>query len=124
MSDGLCIIPVRACDALDWFQGKLLDRDLFFRAPLKPEAAFIVNLPDWRSYFKAVARLRDLREAGAVCVICRTGTPVVASHLVKYGAVPGLVEHTDPVKTRYILPPDGFFRWLGKFKGVETKTTL
>lgn len=112
-----CIIPVSAAFALQWVEGRLLDRDLFLNAPLVPEAVFIADLPDLRAYAVLLRTVAYWKERGAVVMITRTATPVIVKHLVAFGAVPGLVESElgPPVKTRYLLPPAGFAAWVSKW---------
>lgn len=109
-----CVVPVSAADALAWAAGRLNDRDLLLRSPLVPEAVFIVNLPDRASYPQVVRQLHHWAARGAVFVITRTGTAAVARHLEKQQGLRTLKEETDPVKYRFIVPPDGFKAWLGK----------
>jgi len=59
-----CVIPVGAADALRWANGLLRDRDLILRSPLKPEAVFIVNLPDLHSYRQALKLVAYWHERG------------------------------------------------------------
>src|SRR4051794_20974871 len=108
---GSCVIPVCAADALLWAEGRLSDRDLLLDSPLVPEAVFIVNLPDRASYVECLRQAAYWRSRGAVCLITRTGTPQVASHLEKNGCLATHHEQTNPPKSRYLAPPEVFSRW-------------
>lgn len=114
-SHGLCVIPVAASSARLWVEGRLNDGDLLLRAPLRPECVFIVNLPDRGSYGHMLRLVAYWQGRGAVSLITRTGTPIVARHLLKNGCVRGVTEDTTPAKTRWIAPPDAFSAWVHKF---------
>ncbi len=107
-----CVFPVAAADALLWAQGRLHDKDLILHSPLVPEAVFFLDLPDLDSYRQCIEASRYWKERGAVCLIARTGTPVVKSHMLRLGAEPLWIEDTMPPKTRLFAPPASFNRWL------------
>lgn len=120
-----CVIPVAADDALAWAAGKLEDVDLLTKSPLVPEAVFIVNLPDIRSYREVLTQVKFWRAAGAVFLITRTGTACVDRHLAdKNGCIRAFRENSDPVKFRFVAPPDVFRRWLDKWSGPVAKRLL
>lgn len=77
-----CVIPVSAADALAWADGRLNDSDLLLRAPLKPEAVFLVHLPELAAYRGILEQILYWRRHGAVFMICRTGNPIVDEHIV------------------------------------------
>lgn len=107
-----CVFPVRASDALAWAQGQVQDYWLIAHAPLVPEAVFFAELPDLASYAECVVAVRYWAQRGAVCLIARTGTPAVKSHMLRFGSVPLWIEDTQPKKTRIFAPPEAFRRWL------------
>ncbi|HEV2391080.1 MAG TPA: hypothetical protein VG146_01820 [Verrucomicrobiae bacterium] len=72
-----CVLPVSAADALAWAEGRLDDLDLVLNAKLRPEAVFVVNLPNLRSYRQTLRLVANWRERGAVCMIARTGSDLV-----------------------------------------------
>jgi hypothetical protein len=106
-----CVIPISAAAALAWAKGEIHDREILLRAPLLPEACFILDLPDLSAYHEIVAACVYWRDRGAVCLIARTGTPVVRSHIIRFGGVPLFID-PNPPKTRFFVPPDAFKRWL------------
>lgn len=110
-----CVVPVAASAALEWAAGRLHDLDLLLRAPLIPEAVFIVDLPNLRAYPACLRAAAHWQRQGAVLLIARTGTPVVAAHIVKFGGILTYHEATTPPKDRYIVPPEGFTRWIQTF---------
>jgi hypothetical protein len=123
--DRACVVPVAADDALAWAAGKLQDVDLLTKAPLVPEAVFIVNLPSLATYREVLTQVKFWRAAGAVFLITRTGTACVDRHLgEKNGCIRAFKENTDPVKYRFIAPPDVFRRWVDKWSGPTGKRLL
>lgn len=116
----VCVIPVAADDALLWAAGKLHDKDLLTKSPLVPEAVFVVNLPDRASYRQMLTLCKYWRACGAVFMIARTGTPVVENHMeTKNGCIRVFQEAGEPVKYRFVVPPDRFTRWLAKWSRRE-----
>jgi hypothetical protein len=111
-----CIFPCAAADALAWAEGKIHDKELLLETPLIPEAVFICNLPDRRSWKPALKQIRDLFARGARCLICRTGTAIVDDHLLKAGAVVTLKEHTTPPKYRFLITPDAMEKYCARVK--------
>jgi hypothetical protein len=116
ISREVCVIPCSALDALAWVAGKLTDADLLAKPCHRPEAIFIVSLPDRKSYRTMLQRVAIWRAAGAVCLIARTGNPVVDRHLKKNDCVQGVTEHTMPPKTRFLAPPAVFAAWCRKWR--------
>ncbi len=109
-----CVLPVTLDYALAWCQGRVHDKQLLLDCPLSdhPECVFFCDLPDLESYFDCVAACVYWRNRGAVCLIARTGTPTVRSHIIRFGGVPLWVEDTVPCKTRFFVPPAAFKKWL------------
>lgn len=119
----LCLFPVRASDALAWARGQLSDLDLTLRAPLSPEAIFIVNLPSRGAYRQCLRQILHYHRLGAVCLIARTNNLTVATHIIAQGQ--GLVTHQehDTGKVRLFSPPDAFLPWIAKIaRGLSPKT--
>jgi hypothetical protein len=109
-----CVVPVAAADALAWAQGRLHDNDLLLRAPLVPEAVFLVSLPDRASYREMLRQVLYWRQRGAVCLIARTANVAVDDHLaVKNGCLATFRE--DRTHYRFFAPPAAFHRWIGRF---------
>jgi len=120
----VCVLPVSAVDALRWASGELNDVDLATRTPLVPEAVFLVNLPDRRSYRRMLELVQHWRQRGAVTLIARTGTPAVDRHLgEKNGCIRCFKEQTSPVKFRFLAPPEAFSRWCDKWTTSTPATT-
>ena len=122
MKHSATVLGVPAADAIAWAAGRLSDADLLLSGNFPAEAVFIVDLPDWRSYKDCLAKCAWLRQRGAVCLITRTGNPVVAAHIKRFGGIEFLKETYDlgngPLpekKFRLLVPPDGFFKWTEKF---------
>lgn len=104
-----CVIGVSATAALLWASGEASDRDVLLRAPLKPEAVFVVHLPPG-AYVPCARLIANLKKRGAVCLIARAGPGPVADHLLKAG---GLVLHTEPGPMfRIFCPPAAFAKWV------------
>jgi hypothetical protein len=124
MREPPCIVPVAADDALAWARGELEDRDLLLRSPLTPEAIFLVSLPSLGAYGEALQQCLFWRRKGARAMITRTGTPVVARHLVKNGGV-ATIKETAPegVKYRFLVPPAALDAWLHKFGKSQVQST-
>ena len=113
-----CVVPVSAQDALAWAAGRLSDSDLLLRAPLVPQAVFLVNLPDHKAYRETLKQVRYWRERGCVFMVTRTGNPVVDDHIVlKNGGQETYREPWNGKDTcyRFILLPDAFKGWVEKF---------
>jgi hypothetical protein len=105
-------------DALAWARGQLADADLLLNAPLVPEGVFLVNLPSRAAYRECLRQILHWRQRGAVFLITRTGNPVVDDHIVlKNRGRETYREHFQGSDTQYrfIIPPDAFSAWLGKF---------
>ena len=107
-----CVVPIGAAAALAWAAGTLDDTDLLLRAPLVPEAVFVVDLPDRRAYREALHQVTRWRSAGAVCLIARTGNLVVDDHLTRDGAWATYRENSE--QYRFFMPPAEFSAWLDK----------
>jgi hypothetical protein len=111
------VLPVSAAAALDWARGKINDRDLILSAPLVPEAIFVVDLPDRASWRDCLAQCTRWHAAGAVTLITRTGTPVVAHYMQQRGCRVTHLERTNPRKWRFILPPADLAAWIKSLPG-------
>ena len=113
-----CVIPVAAADALAWARGELNDPDLLLRAPLVPEAVFLVNLPNRQAYRETLRQVAYWRQHGALFMITRTGNPVVDDHITqKNGGCESYRENFCGALSQYrfVLPPSAFDAWIGKF---------
>jgi hypothetical protein len=110
------VLPVAAADALAWARGQLDDRDLLLRAPLKPEAVFIVSMPGRVGYRQTAERVLHWARRGAVCLIARTANPIVAHHMEANGFIPGACEGRGGLgsQVRYFAPPAAFAKWCAK----------
>ena len=122
MKHSATVVSVPAADALAWAAGRFKDPDLLLSGNFPAEAVFIVDLPDLRSYKDCLAKCARLRQRGAVCLITRTGNPVVAEHLKRNGCISTCKETYDlgngPLpenKFRFMAAPEAFFAWLEKF---------
>ena len=122
MKHSATVVSVPAADALAWAAGRFKDTDLLLSGNFPAEAVFIVDLPDLRSYKDCLAKCARLRQRGAVCLITRTGNPVVAEHVKRFGGIETCRETYDlgngPLaekKVRLLVGPEGFFKWTEKF---------
>lgn len=113
--DRPCIIPVAADDALAWAAGNLNDRDLLLHAPIRPEAIFLVNLPDRRSYAAMLKQAAFWHRAGARCLIVRTHNDIADDHLIKAGCLCTFRENTVPTSFRFLAGPEALAKWVAKF---------
>lgn len=112
-----CVVPVSAAAALDWAAGRIHDADLLLRAPLQPEAVFIVHLPNRTSYRELLRQTLFWRDRGAVFMVTRTGHPMVDAHIVeKNGGFETFREEWRGAATKYrfVIPPDAFKTWLAR----------
>ena len=116
----LCVVPVGAADALLWAQGILSDVDLLLKAPLVPEAIFVVNLPTRGAYREFLRQVIRYHRAGAVCLIARTNNSVVAKHIIGDGA--GIITFKEKEKVRMFSPPAAFLPWAAKLRAGSPKT--
>lgn len=117
MSQSACIFPVAAADAIAWANGSLNDADLILNAPLQPEAIFIVNLPDLRSYRALLRTAAAMWAQGCRCLITRTGNLTVHRHLLAAGCTV-TAEEGDNItnqKFRFLAGPVELERWIFKF---------
>jgi len=109
------VYAVTAAAALGWARGAIDDETLKAASCLKPEAVFIEWLDDLTEYRELVTQCATMAAAGAVCLVTRTGNPVVANHLAKWGCV--LTAKDNPPfepKGRWLAAPDAFRRWIGR----------
>lgn len=115
------VFPVSAAAALKWCEGELTDLDLLVKAPLRPEAIFILNLPHLAAYRQVLSACLDWYKAGAVCLITRTFNPVVDDHLLKYGGLPTFKERFRWIDTQYrfLLPPAAFQKFFSRLARQE-----
>ena len=114
--DPVCVIPVAAADAIAWAEGRLEDRDLLLRTPLRPEAVFALNLPPGRAALRqCLGQIAYWHQRGAVCLIARASGPIV-QHYLKLKALPVLKEvHRQGIQYRFFGPPAAFAAWMAKF---------
>jgi hypothetical protein len=76
-----------------------------------------VNLPDRRSWVALLRAAAHWRSLGAITLIMRTERGgIVEAHALKAGCIPGLTEHTNPIKTRWLAGPEAFAGWLDRIK--------
>lgn len=119
-----CVVPVAAGDAVAWAAGRLTDADLLLRAPLRPEAIFIANLPDLAAYKHLLTAAAVLWVRGCRALICRTGNVVIHRHLLAAGCI-ATAEEGDSLnnqKFRFIAGPDELQRWIFKRCAVDGHT--
>jgi hypothetical protein len=110
----VCVVPCYAVDAFAWLCGQLTDETLLLKPCPTPQCVFFVTLPNRAKYREALQLVRHWRERGAVCLIARTGNPVVDRHLSeKNGSMRGLRESDG--KYRFLAPPEVFLRWVAKW---------
>ena len=107
------VFPVAVEDAQAWAIGTLGDLHLLLHAPLVPGAVYFADLPNLAAYKFAVRQCAHWRRAGAIGMICRTSNQIVADHLEEFGARP--VSQDVDGRLRFLMPTEGFNRWLGKF---------
>lgn len=100
-----CVIPVAAQDAIAWAAGRLDDKDLILRSPLRSEAVWILALPSRTAYRAALALCAHQWTKGAVMLICYTTVPQIAAHLIGWGC-----QETWP--GRYVAGPAAFSAWM------------
>lgn len=107
------VVPCSAVDAFAWAAGKATDLDLLTKPCLAPEAVFVVTLPSRQHYREMLQLVNHWRERGAVCLIARTGNPVVDKHLSEKNG--SLRAFQDPDgKYRFVAPPEVFQRWCAR----------
>ena len=113
-----CVVPVAAKDALLWAEGRVWDVHLLLRAPLVPEAVYLLELPCLGAYREALKAILHWRRQGAVCMALRTVNPVVLSHVLKCGMV---VTYKEPNgKLRLFAPPKAFLRWTDRLQRASS----
>ena len=121
LGDPVCVLPVAAADALAWCEGRLEDRDLLLRTPLRPEVVFAVNLPAGRAALReTLGKIAYWKQRGAVAMIARASGPIVG-HYLKNGSLAISKElHPGVTQYRFFVPPDAFRKWVAKFTRPES----
>ncbi len=114
ITENLFILPIAAKDALNWIAGKIDDEQLIFCAPIVPEAVFAVTLPE-NTLPEAIKSVAALYERGAVCMIGRARETRWLAMLKKRGVVETAIETDEFKSRRYILPPEKFRSWFGRY---------
>lgn len=107
------VYGVTAEAALKWAHGDIDDETLKAASGQKPEAVFIEWLNALTEYRDLIRECRALAARGAVCLVTRTGNPVVEKKLAKEGSV--LCSRDNPPfdrKGRWLAPPESFKRWV------------
>jgi len=107
------VIPVSADDALAWAAGSLDDLYLLLHAPLIPQAVFVAVMPDLSAWRPMLRQCAFWQRAGAIGLIGRTHSQVIVDHLAPFGF--RAVWRENETQWRYLMPVDGFQRWLEKF---------
>jgi hypothetical protein len=113
MRDLPFLIPVAAAEALAWASGSVNDLYLLLHAPLVPQAVFCGDLPNLAAYGPMMRQCAHWRRAGARGAIYRTSNPVIIEHFAQFGSCE--ISREPDGRRRYILPAEGFARWLERF---------
>jgi hypothetical protein len=106
------VIPIAEADALAWVSGSISDLDVLLRARLAPQAVFVGDLPCLAAWKLTVRLCRHWQRAGAIGAVYRTSNQVLVKHFERFGARE-ICQDQDG-RRRYLLPKEGFDRWLGK----------